>query len=579
MLRILLAALALAAIPAAAFDLEKWADKLGDRMIKGHERDQLEALFKSRDPKERLEAADWLAIRDGPHIIAALAGALSDSDPRVRERAASALWSKEKKAEDARPQLLKALDDPHPNVVARAAGALEALGMDEKALVAPRKRVFNSPDASLTARFLVSRNLIGHEPNPRLLEPTLAYLDQAVTAKGHFTRTNIELAEDALKELIETKDKALLPPLMDAIRAGRPSQPRMMRALRKFPAQPDGYMEFAFGFFAAPSPEVRKEALEMLRDLKKSADVVVWVPRAAAMLNDPDYGVRFEALWALGSAGGLAAGEIDKVVAALSDPHPTVRAGAARAIGEIGERRQARPAAARARVLEAGRPALVKALENDPENDVRRYAKDALRNLGDAPMAAAAKAPSEAGESAAMMLLRDRKVTFEESSFSRALYEGDVELVRAFLDAGMPIGGSVSDNGPPIRVMFFSATACQPTKRPTKPETKALLKLLLERGADPNGADKNGNTALMEAATHGCDRELTRMLIKAGAKVNATNAAGLTPFEMGLYFAHDGLEEILAAGYRLPPDKAKMYAEGYKGRAATQEMIKKATRK
>lgn len=87
------------------------------------------------------------------------------------------------------------------------------------------------------------------------------------------------------------------------------------------------------------------------------------------------------------------------------------------------------------------------------------------------------------------------------------------------------------------------------------------------------------NTALMEAASKGCDRELIRTMIKADAKIDATNAAGLTPFEMGLWMGHDGLEELIAAGYRLPPAKVKGYLEGYKDRPAAQAMVKKAARK
>jgi hypothetical protein len=69
------------------------------------------------------------------------------------------------------------------------------------------------------------------------------------------------------------------------------------------------------------------------------------------------------------------------------------------------------------------------------------------------------------------------------------------------------------------------------------------------------------------------------MLIKAGAKVDVTNKSGLTPFEMGLFYGHDGLEELIAAGYRLPPDKVKQYEQGYAGKPAVQAMIKKASRK
>ena len=152
-------------------------------------------------------------------------------------------------------------------------------------------------------------------------------------------------------------------------------------------------------------------------------------------------------------------------------------------------------------------------------------------------------------------------------------------LVQGFLDAGMSPNASVSDLGPPIRAMLFGTEACAPNERPTRPETKAVVKLLLERGADINAADARGNSALAEAASKGCDRELIRMLIKAGAKINAKNGSGLTPFEMGLYSGHDGLDEFIAAGYRLPPDKVKLYLDGYKDRPAAIAMVKKAAAK
>jgi hypothetical protein len=94
--------------------------------------------------------------------------------------------------------------------------------------------------------------------------------------------------------------------------------------------------------------------------------------------------------------------------------------------------------------------------------------------------------------------------------------------------------------GPPIRVMLFGSEACNPAERPTKAQTKTAVKLLLDRGADPNGSDAN---------------------------------------EMGLFYGHDGLEEIVAPGYRLPPDKAKMYTQGYPGKPAVQALIKKASAK
>ncbi len=366
---------------------------------------------------------------------------------------------------------------------------------------------------------------------------------------------------------------------MEGARSVRAGQPVLLTTIASLEPKPEGYTAFMVSFLDSSDPKARHAALGALRPMTKETDVAVWAPRAGAMLNDPDSSVRSEALWALGSGGGLSASEIEKVVAALSDSNASVRRSAARAIGEMGDKNQAVAASAKASVARAALPALTSAMANDADADVRSEAKSALAKLGSgsgAPVAASTTS-ARGSETDGMAVVRARKVTFEESSFYRALSEVDVELVRAFLDAGMSPTQSLVEMGPPLRVMLFSGQACQPAQRPTSADTKAAVRLLLERGADPNGSDANGNTALMEAASHGCDRELMRMLIKAGAKVDAKNKAGLTPFEMGLFHGHDGLEEIIAAGYRLPPEKAKMYTQGYAGKPAVQAMIKKAT--
>ena len=582
---LILAALFAAQSAVAIFGIETDPDKIEAQWVK----EKLEAVAKDRDPKERAAAAEWLGGRKTPEAISALAAALSDRDPRVRQAAASGLWKSEKAAEPARAQLTATLDDPDPDVVAQAAGALQAIGVKSETLVDARKRVFNSPESSLASRFLVARNLSGKEPAAKLVEPMIEYLERSSLAKGNFTRHNIELAEEALKRIAKTQDRALIQPLMDGARNVKAGQPILLDTLAILEPKPEGYTAFVVSFLDSSDPKVRYAALGSLRTLTKEKDVNVWAPRASAMLNDPDSSVRSNALWALGSAAGLAAGEIDKVVAALGDSSKSVRRSAARAVGEMGEKNQAVPAASKARIAEVARPALTSAMQSDADEDVRSEAKSALAKLGTGAGAGAASstartnvasaAPSPRGSEAdGMAVLRARKVAFEESSYYRALSEGDFELVRAFLEAGMSPTKPLLEMGPPIRAMLFSSTACQVAERPTRAETKAVVRLLLERGADPNGSDANGNTALMEAASHGCDRELTRMLIKAGAKIDAKNKSGLTPFEMGLVWGHDGLEEIIAAGYRLPPDKVKLYKEGYAGKPAVQAMIKKATR-
>lgn len=504
MARILILALALAAMPAAAQSfLEKFIDKQIESATEEHKKESIEAVTQARDPADRIKAVEWLAVQREPQLVAVAAKALADPDAKVREATARALWRIEKHAEPARPQLVAALEDADPNVVAQAAGALQALGMKESELAGPRKRVFAAADASVASRFLVSRNLVGHEPNAKLVEPMIAFLEANVA-----NRHNAELATKALERLVKnTKDRALIAPLKDALAATRTSQAAYLQTLALFDPKPEG-----------------------------------WNALLTAQLQSPQPRMRSEALYLLGRAGPSAAGEVEKVVAvATSDPDKSIRRVALRTLAEMAEVREPAMYPAAARVSAAARPALTKAMA-DEDGDVRGEAKSALAKLDEAPKQA-------------------------EWLYARALSQEDAASVKVFLEAGMR---------PRID---FSADACRPNQRPTKSETKAILRMMIERGVDPNASDEHGNTALMHAASRGCDREVIRMLIKAGAKVDAKNSAGLTPFEHGLWMGHDGLEEIIAAGYRLPPEKVKAYLEGYKDRPAAQAMVRKAVKK
>ena len=545
--------------------------------------ERIGTLTSSRDAAERAKAAEWLGGSKDADAIEALARALTDPEARVRQAAAGALWKSEKASAAAKPALQRALQDPDVNVVAQAAGALASIGVPAGELLEARKRVFASREASIDSRFLVARNLVGQEPAAALLEPMVAFLERSAAVPRDGGRRNVELAEQGLERLAKSKDPAAAAALMEAARASRaaqsPGQASLVKTLAKLDPKPEGYTAFVVGFLDAREPRVKSAALDALRGRTSEAEVALWAPRAAALVRDPDSSVRSNALWLLGEGGGLSAPQVDAVVAALGDPEASVRGNAARALGEMGESRQAVSGSAKARVAEAARPALTAAMEKDPDKDVRERAQYALRQLGGNPAVAAAAAPSAASESGGMALLRQKKITFEEPSFIRALSEADVEVVRAFLDAGMSPKAPLGDLGAPVRVMFFAGAACSAQERPTKPQTKALLKLLLDRGADPNVADGRGNVALMDAATRGCDREVMKMLLKGGANLNAKNFSGLTAFEMGLFSGHDGLEELVAAGYRLPPEKSKAYAQAYAGKPAVQALIQKASRK
>jgi len=233
----------------------------------------------------------------------------------------------------------------------------------------------------------------------------------------------------------------------------------------------------------------------------------------------------------------------------------------------------------------------VAAMTRDPDASVRN---DAVYTLGMAGSLASAYAdavkavlddPDEsvrghAAEALAAMQPKTVKASVDSGSAFQALMTLDLPAVRGLLDAGLSPNENLGGNGSPLYVALqWAPLSCSPAVRPTKPETQAIVKMLLERGADANVGDAGGNTPLMAAASHGCDRGVMRALIAAGARVDAVGKTGLTAFEQGLASGHDGLEEIIAAGYRLAPERAKALEQAYAGKPASLALVKKAARK
>ncbi len=558
----------------------KWADE------------HVQVLQKDRNAGERIKAAEYLGGFEYPDVIKALDAALADPDSRVRAAAAGALWKSGKASEPARPHLLQALDDPSPAVVIRAAGALQMLGMSSAELAPARRRVFETPDIPNSDRYMAARGLVGYAPPVILLYPILEFLERAAaprpaSAQSIAERESFESAVSALERLAKTGDRALIVPMVEVTRTAHNSQAVLLKALGLFDPRPDGWIEMLVGYLASRDPKVREASFSLLGKELREKDVLVWAPRAADLLSDPDSSVRNEALWSLSRAGGLAAAQIDAVVAVLRDTDAATRRRAVAAIGEMGDRKQAMTAAAKTRVAERTRGAVAALAEADPDADVRAEAKTTLAKVGgEAPATAAVdadpaatRAASTTAETSAVALLRERKITMESGSYFQALAGTDVAIVRAFLDAGTSALAPVANSGPPLVVMLQAGDGCAPGVRPTKADTKAMIKLLLERGADANRGDGNGFTPLMAASMKGCDREVMKLLIGAGAKVGVTNPMGITAFDMGLYSGHDGLEELIAAGYRLPPERAKAYEKAFADKPAVLALVKKATRK
>ncbi len=556
--------------------------------------ERVEVLRKSRNGDERASAAEYLGGFEYPDVIAALDAALADPDPRVRAAAAGALWKSGKASASARANLVRALDDAAPQVVVRAAGALQMLGMSQAELAPARSRILAMPGVSITDRYLAARGLIGYAPPISLLAPIADFLERAATPNRSSTqsiaeRESLEGAVDAIERLARTGDRSLIAPMVETTRNARYSQVALLKALGEFDPKPDGWTAMLVGYLDSRDPKVRYAVLSLLSKQTGDREIAMWAPRAGAALRDPDSAVRSEALWALSRAGGLAAAEIDPVVAMLGDPDADVRRRAAATIGEMGDRTQAVTATAKVNVAERARPALTAVMERDTDAEVRAEAKRSLAKLsGDtsaatlpgpsADPAIAARTVNPSAEATGVALLRERKITMDSGSWFQALSRTDVPVVHAFLDAGYSSSASVADSGPPLVVALQVGAACAPNVRPSKADTKALIKLLLERGADANGAGANGFTPLMAAAMMGCDREVIKTLVVAGARVGTTNPAGLSAFDMGLYSGHDGLDELIVAGYRLPPERVKIYEKAYADKPAVLALVRKAGR-
>ena len=589
--------------PVLAAPQDSRLDKMGREVTERAAKD-----MKSKDAEKRLSAVKSLSSWKTAQGTTLLIQGLGDADERVRAESARSLGTYDKEAEPARQALLKALDDPRPSVVTQAAEALErALKVTEKELGPARTRILE--EGGVTERFLAARSLVKQVPAARLVDPILDYIEAQFPglASSDYkardaSRNNIEIGETALQRLVkETRDRSLLKALTIATRDFRERNDIPLKALSLYQPRPEGWALLLVDQLETRDPNVLAKVIALMGETATSAaEVAQWAPEVVRFEKHPDKWVRRAVVSALADVGGLASEQIDVPVRALaSEAEADARASAAAAIGEIGDRNQATPAAGKKLVAERAAEALKAASEKDPDPGVRDKAARALGRLqtgsasagspvGKAAAAGGPAAPVErpraaAGgvktqsEGEALSLLRSKKMAFDTNSFFRALNERDPAMVQAYLDAGMDPNGRADEDGDSPLSFLLRAGACSPQQRPTAAPVKEIMKALLAGGADVNLADSHGNTILMAGAMGGCDRETLGTLIKAGAKIDAKNSAGLTAFEMGLFSGHDGLEELIAAGYRLPADKAALYRQGYASNPKSLELIGKAS--
>lgn len=140
--------------------------------------------------------------------------------------------------------------------------------------------------------------------------------------------------------------------------------------------------------------------------------------------------------------------------------------------------------------------------------------------------------PLAAGASVADVAKRElakRDIKFTEGAFRGAVIDGDSEVVKFFVEAGMP-----PDTGGAL------ASAID-VKSP------AVVKVLVDAGADVNALGPYRQSPLIGAASMG-DPEVVKILLAGGADPNIPNEYGIAPLSVAAEQGNLEIVRILIAG-------------------------------
>jgi len=130
-----------------------------------------------------------------------------------------------------------------------------------------------------------------------------------------------------------------------------------------------------------------------------------------------------------------------------------------------------------------------------------------------------------------------------ETPFLRAALSGDTKTMRLLLDRGAdPNIATLAGTTPLMAAAGVNWTVAQ-TFTWSKEALLEAVKICLERGADINATNSMGLTAVMGAANRGSD-DLIEFLVSKGARIDVKDATGRTPIAWaeGVFLASVGAE-------------------------------------
>ena len=125
----------------------------------------------------------------------------------------------------------------------------------------------------------------------------------------------------------------------------------------------------------------------------------------------------------------------------------------------------------------------------------------------------------------------DKTMGAGTTPFTRAARSSDVELMKLLVDRGADPKLVGKDNQ--TALIVASGVVWTDHIKGTEPEALEAVKLCVALGLDVNAATDKGETALHGAAKRGAD-SITKYLIEKGANVNAHNKHGFTPLDIAM---------------------------------------------
>lgn len=128
---------------------------------------------------------------------------------------------------------------------------------------------------------------------------------------------------------------------------------------------------------------------------------------------------------------------------------------------------------------------------------------------------------------------------YSADNLVRAVQDASVEAVRLFMEIGMSPNSSEPSDRQPLAV---AATQCAYQH---EAEAGEMVKILLAAGAKVDAGARDGITPLLNAAQHCSGVEVVKALLAAGANVNTRAPGGATPLMFAKIFNRTEMEAVL----------------------------------